>query len=982
EDIVGATINLSNLDESDVRTILETLKPYEHNMKVLTKKDLSAGVGLDSFGLGLKNSTEVNIIGLLKSDLSLDSSADLPTISFNGLSGGLKAEHGVDGKITGPTINGDLTKLSLNKPSADAGAAVTMPSIGLPGSDIKADIDGSLKTPDVSVSAPQVKMPNASLKVDKPDLKSGEYQAPNIKLPKLKLPKPEMDVSGDMDLPSVSGKVDAPNLNLSTPKSSFSGGLNAEHGVDGKITGPTINGDLPKLSLNKPSADADAAVTMPSIGLPGSEIKADIDGSLKTPDVSVSAPQVKIPNASLKVDKPNLKSGEYQAPKFKMPNFKLPKTEPSKTEMDVSGDVGLPSVSGKVDAPNLNLSTPKSHFNKPNLEFNEPKVNLNDPNLKLEAPNADIEAPSGKIKWPHFKLKSAKVKGPDTDLDAEMSVPDANVPTAKVDGDLDVDINFPKADIKGPEVDVDSPSGKINWPHLKWKKPKFHGSKDNLDIDANIDPPDVDLSLPKVKGGLDPPDVDMNLPKADIKGPDFDVESTSGKINWPHLKWKKPKFHGSKDNLDIDANIDPPDVDLSLPKVKGGLDPPDVDMNLPKADIKGPDFDVESTSARGLAIDGDLNTPDVNLVSPKIEGDINVPKAELNLPKADLTAPDVDPPSGKVNWPHLKWKKSKVHGPKAEVDADWKAPDVNFSTPKIDGKINSPDVDLNLPKAEVDIEKPEMDIDSPSGKIKWPTFKKPKWAISKPKVNGPDLDLNAKIPNAGIEAPKVNLSSPTADASISVPAVELNGPKVEGPKVDINAPDVDANVEKSRLPHFKIPKFSFLGSKLKTGEINASASHDNYDDDNDDDDGSDIETDIPIFRLHSLPKSTIDAFGDFSDPFGLSKRDNEEQDFVVRKGIRLPVSNTATAAGKIDVMQILKLSKEKPSSVLQTEDANPRLAAPSLDVSASTEAEDSSLGTLKIEKPRSVQGSADENQRLSQGLANMLCLGSDDSDAV
>ncbi|XP_014859163.1 PREDICTED: neuroblast differentiation-associated protein AHNAK-like [Poecilia mexicana] len=779
EDIVGATINLSNLDESDVRTILETLKPYEHNMKVLTKKDLSAGVGLDSFGLGLKNSTE----GLLKSDLSLDSSADLPTISFNGLSGGLNAEHGVDGKITGPTINGDLTKLSLNKPSADAGAAVTMPSIGLPGSDIKADIDGWVKTPDVSVSAPQVKMPNASLKVDKPDLKSGEYQAPNIKLPKLKLPKPEMDVSGDMDLPSVSGKVDAPNLNLSTPKSSFSGGLNALHGVDGKITGPTINGDLPKLSLNKPSADADAAVTMPSIGLPGSEIKADIDGSLKTPDVSVSAPQVKIPNASLKVDKPNLKSGEYQAPKFKMPNFKLPKTEPPKTEMDVSGDVDLPSVSGKVDAPNLNLSTPKSHFNKPNFEFNEPKVNLNDPNLKLEAPNADIEAPSGKIKWPHFKLKSAKVKGPDTDLDAEMSVPDANVPTAKVDGDLDVDIDFPKADIKGPEVDVDSPSGKINWPHLKWKKPKFHGSKDNLDIDANIDPPDVDLSLPKVKGGLDPPDVDMNLPKADIKGPDFDVESTSGKINWPHLKWKKPKFHGSKDNLDIDANIDPPDVDLSLPKVKGGLDPPDVDMNLPKADIKGPDFDVESTSgeinwphlkwkkrkARGLTIDGDLNTPDVNLVSPKIEGDINVPKAELNLPKADLTAPDVDPPSGKVNWPHLKWKKSKVHGPKAEVDADWNAPDVNFSTPKIDGKINSPDVDLNLPKAEVDIEKPEMDIDSPSGKIKWLTFKKPKWAISKPKVNGPDVDLDADL-----SGPDLDLSAPKIDGKIHTPDVDVN----------------------------------------------------------------------------------------------------------------------------------------------------------------------------------------------------------------
>ncbi|PWA21057.1 hypothetical protein CCH79_00018817 [Gambusia affinis] len=817
EDIVGATINLSNLNESDVRNILETLKPYEHNMKVLTKKDLSAGVGLDSFGLGLKNSTE----GLLKSDLSLDSSADLPAVSFNGLSGGLNAEHGVGGKITGPTLNGDLPKVSLNKPSADAGAAVTMPSIGLTGSDIKADIDGLLKTPDVSVSAPQVKIPNASLKVDKPDLKSGEYQSPKLTLPNFKLPKiepskTEMDVSGDLDLPSVSGKVDAPNLNLSTPKSSVSGGLNAEHGVGGKITGPTFNGDLPK-----------------------------------------------IPNASLKVGKPNLKSGKNQSPKFKMPNFQLPKIEPPETEMDVSGDLDLPSVSGKVDAPNLNLSTPKSHFNKPNPEFNEPNVNLNEPDLKFEAPNADIEGPSGKIKWPHLKWKSPKVRGPDTDLDAEISVPDANVPMAKVDGDLDVGIDFPKAHIKGPEVDVDSPSGKINWPHLKWKKPRFHGSKDSLDIDASIDPADANLSLPKVKGEFDPPDVDINLPKADIKGPDLDVQT--------------------------------------------------------------PELDIESTAA------------------PKIEGEIHTPDLHLKAPKTQLQSQKLD-----LN--------AKL--PNTELEA----PDVTIKSPNLD--TNQPKLALKAPDGQ--IKTPDLELDPVLGDFKMPHFKVPA------------LDLSS--PNAGIEAPKVNLNNPTADASISVPAVELNGPKVEGPKVDINAPDVAANVEKSRFPHFKLPKFSFLGPKLKTEEVNASGS--DGDDNNDDDDASNIETDVPIFRLHSLPKSTFDGFGDVFNAFGLSKCDDEEQDFVVRKGIKLPVSNTATAAGKIDIMQILKLSKEKPSSVSEMEDANLRLAAPSLDVSASAEAEDSSLGTLKIEKPGSVEGSADENQRLSQGLANMLCLGSDDPDTV
>ncbi|KAM4729934.1 neuroblast differentiation-associated protein AHNAK isoform 2-T2 [Anableps anableps] len=222
DDIVAATINLGNLDKSDVHNILENLKPYENNMKVLTKKDLNAGAALDSFGLGLKNAPE----GLLKTALSLDSSADPPAVSLNGLSGGLNAEHGLGGKTTGPTLNGDLPKLSLNKPSGDAGATMTMPSMGLPGSDIKADLDGSLKGPDVSGSVPQIKIPNASLKIDKPHLRTGKYQAPkfsmpNFKLPQIEPPKTEMDISGDVDLPSVSGNVDTSDLNLSAPKFAF-----------------------------------------------------------------------------------------------------------------------------------------------------------------------------------------------------------------------------------------------------------------------------------------------------------------------------------------------------------------------------------------------------------------------------------------------------------------------------------------------------------------------------------------------------------------------------------------------------------------------------------------------------------------------------------------------------------------------------------------------------------------------------------------
>lgn len=59
--IVAATINLTDLSEDEVENIMKVLKPYESNMKVLTKKDLGASADLDALGLGLKNSAGVNV---------------------------------------------------------------------------------------------------------------------------------------------------------------------------------------------------------------------------------------------------------------------------------------------------------------------------------------------------------------------------------------------------------------------------------------------------------------------------------------------------------------------------------------------------------------------------------------------------------------------------------------------------------------------------------------------------------------------------------------------------------------------------------------------------------------------------------------------------------------------------------------------------------------------------------------------------------
>lgn len=61
DEIVAATINLDNLDKNEVLDLLKVLQPYENNMKVLRKKDLSGVVGLGSLGLGLKDFAEVTL---------------------------------------------------------------------------------------------------------------------------------------------------------------------------------------------------------------------------------------------------------------------------------------------------------------------------------------------------------------------------------------------------------------------------------------------------------------------------------------------------------------------------------------------------------------------------------------------------------------------------------------------------------------------------------------------------------------------------------------------------------------------------------------------------------------------------------------------------------------------------------------------------------------------------------------------------------
>ena len=650
------------------------------------------------------------------------------------------------------------------------------------------------------------------------------------------------------------------------------------------VSSPAINGNLPTLSTTQPLLSFGSQHTKPSLGLTGPEVAEASGCSLSLPEVPT--PQLKAPSASLGIKNPDVKAGSlnYETPKFSMPRFNLPQINPT-SPMGVSGDaVRLEAPNLNLD-PSLGLTGPKAGLTGPNLDVNSagvslqspdvdidgqggkfkwphqkwkvpkgkgvdaelaapdlsvstpglkahvdpPDVDLNTPRVDIQSPSFEADPPSAKMTWPHFKWKKSRGPNADLDLEANLNTPGVSVP--KLESDLsapDLGLKVPKAEIRAPDVDMQSPdvsveppSGKISWPHLKWKK--HRGPRADVDMDADFNTPDVNLSAPHLKGELNTPKAEMELPKAGVSVPtlDSDFEAPSGKINWPHRKWKKPKVPSPKADVDLNADLSVPDVDVSVPGVYANIDAPDLDLDLPHAngDVKAPRLDVDPSfqklnwptlkkpkvkKEQSLDFGAKVASPDLDINGPDVN--VNMPKARLEAPKLDLSAPDVDGPSGKSK--KFNFKKPKIgtlKGPKADFDADLKAPDVNLLTTDVD--LKTPGVGLSGPKVKGKMEGPNLPavnlrapgLDSggvayPEGKLNLPKF-------SGPTVKGADLNADVKASALNVD-PEVNLRAP--NLSLATPDLKVAAPTVAA-GLNTPAPNLDWNLDKSiTAPNAKV----------------------------------------------------------------------------------------------------------------------------------------------------------------------------------
>ncbi|XP_051775142.1 neuroblast differentiation-associated protein AHNAK isoform X13 [Erpetoichthys calabaricus] len=935
DELVGATIYFDTLKKDDVLKLMKLTDQYNAQMKVITKRPkVTPDVAWESPNISirrpeamLRNSTYDKLFNnKIKKHLKLSSSCENifsePDIHSSGLKDNFNADFNEPKmNLKGPKVNVNLPEGSLEGPTSfDIHSAG---NVKLKGPD--SSFDGSLKTPDIHFGGPNIKgginVPDIDLKMPKADIKGPHISMPSFGGGKVKGPELNMDGklnSPDVDIsaPDIKGGFHAPDIDVNMPKAdikgpkfhlpSFGGGKvkGPELNVDGKVNTPDVNlstpdikGGIhaPDIDLKMPKADIKGPTfSLPSFG--GGKVKGpelDVDGKINTPDLDISAPDIKGGFHAPDIDV-NMPKADIKGPKFHLPSFGGGKVKGP--ELNVDGKVNTPDVNistpdmkGGIHAPDIDLKMPKADikgpkFNLPSFgggkvkgpeldvdgKMNTPDVHISAPDIKggVHAPDIDLKMPKADIKGPKFHLPSfggGKVKGPELDVDGKMNTPDVDISAPDIKGGVhapDIDLKMPKADIKGPKFNLPSfGGGKVKGPEL--------------DVDGKMNTPDVDISAPDIKGGVHAPDIDLKMPKADIKGPKFHLPSfgggkvkgpelnVDGKVNTPDVnistpdikggihapdidlkmpkadikgpKFNLPSFGGGKlkgPELNIDGKVNTPDVNISGPDVKGGIHAPDINVKSPKADIKGPKFSLPSwggtkVKSPELHMDGKVKTPDVNVSSPKIEGDVKTPDIDMNLPKADIKPPKTS------KFSFSSWGMSLPRGKSPELDANIKAPNVNVSTPKTKGDLNAPSVNVSSPKGTIKGPKfkfpswgkaksPDLHLETPDANISTPNIKTPEVNISAPKVKGPDVDISGPKIEGGIKAPKFGFKLPELDMKAPNKDISIKGIQgdIKEPNVDLTGPEINKSLE---IPKLNLPKFGISEPILHGPEVNIDA---------------------------------------------------------------------------------------------------------------------------------------------------------------
>ena len=505
---------------------------------------------------------------------------------------------------------------------------------------------------------------------------------------------------------------------------------------------------------------------------------------------------------SLKLGK--RKSANVSGSKIELPDRKFGKGKSGKPP-ELSADVGIDADIERTDVDISGIDS--SDVKDPDVDISGPRMSEPDFDLKAKKDDhsdTDDDEHSSKFKGPKLpsceigKEKSGKPTEVSADVDTDADIERTDIAISGVDNS---DVKGPDVDISGPRVneadfdlkakkddhsdsDDGEQSSKFKGPKLpSWKIAKGKSGKPpemsaDVDIDAEIERPDLDISKvdsPDVKG----PDVDISGPR--VSEPDFDLKANKDDYSETDDGEQSSKFKGPKlpsckigkgksgepteVSADVDTNADIESQDLDISGVDNSdVKGPDVDISGPR--VNGPDFD--SKAKKDDHSDTDDNEHSSKSKGPKLPS-CKIGKRESGEPtemsadvdtNADIERPDLDI-SGVDN-------------------SDVKGPDVDISGPRVNG----PDFDL---KGKED-DRSDTDDDEHSSKFKGP--KLPSCKIGKGK-SGEPTEVSADVDtDADIERPDLDISG-VDSPDVKGPDVDITGPRVSEPDFDLKGKKED-----------------------------------------------------------------------------------------------------------------------------------------------------------------------------------------------
>ncbi|MBN3288253.1 AHNK protein, partial [Polyodon spathula] len=794
-----------------------------------------------------------------EADISLPESVEIkaPDVEFEAPS--------LEGAVDFPTIEKEAGKGKFKMPQ------MKIPKFGISTTGVKAPKieEGKEskfklpKMPDFDVSLPKVKGPDIKFSLPKSEADISLPESVEIKAPDVEFEAPSLE--GAVDFPTIEkeagkGKFKMPQMKI--PKFGISTtGVKAPK-IEGELSLSKAEISLPKADIDIQGPQLKTSGTGIDLNLPKPQIKVSAvqaDVELKGPDVDMKAPELDIDMKGKRIHVEG-KESKFKLPK--MPDF----------------DVSLPKVKG----PDIKFSLPKSEADislPESVEIKAPDVEFEAPSLEgaVDFPTIEKEAGKGKFKMPQMKIpkfgisttgvKAPKIEGELSLSKAEISLPKADIdiqgPQLKTSG-TGIDLNLPKpqikvsavqadVELKGPDVDMKAPELDID---MKGKRIHVEGKESKFKLPKM---PDFDVSLPKVKGpdikfkGKDSKFVMPKMPKFDISLP---------KVKGPDIKFNLPKKEIDASAPKTEVELKGPEIDFEGPSVEAAVDIPKIETEGGKGKFKMPLFKmptfVMSTSAvKTPKVEGEVKLPkadisipktDIDLKGPQLTSgetdiDLNLPKPEINVsasqPAVDLDGPDVDIKTsesafGVTGNVDIKGKDSKFKTPKM--------PEFNISLPKVkspDFKFTMPkgENDVSAPKTEVELKGPEINIEGPSvegavgipkietdggkGKFKMPRFKMPTFSVSPSGVKAPKTEAGVSLQKTDIKLKGSQLTSGGTDIDLNLPKPEINMSLTQ-PAVDLKGPDV--NIEAPALGgdiKHKGVKFGLSKTNVKFTELDS-----------------------------------------------------------------------------------------------------------------------------------------------------------------